>query len=196
MLDGVAYVLAGADWDLFGTLTFSVIPPVRKAYSRVWRCVAQTATLSGVPYHSLLHCVRRELGEVNGRLHFHILIGATRHRNLITLSHQLRFWWGRQFGAFADVRPYDRSLAGADYVAKCLGYDGANAYEVGKFDQADEVTFSRSLMRLMRRERRSRETPLPTQREKSGMESASTAGVCCQRSFNGLVAGSPFQSAV
>jgi hypothetical protein len=49
-------------------------------------------------------------------------------------------------GARVDVRQYDRSLAGADYVCKCLG---ANAYELNKYSFANTVTLSASVIRLI-----------------------------------------------
>jgi len=49
-------------------------------------------------------------------------------------------------GARVDVRQYDRSLAGADYVCKCLG---ANAYELSKYSFANSVTLSASVIRLI-----------------------------------------------
>jgi hypothetical protein len=39
--------------------------------------------------------------------------------------------------ARVDVRQYDRPLAGADYISKCLG---ANAYELDKYSFANTVT--------------------------------------------------------
>ena len=53
----------------------------------------------------------------------------------------------RQGGARIDVRQYDRSQAGADYICKCLG---ANAYELGKYNLALDVTLSDSVIRLIR----------------------------------------------
>ena len=49
-------------------------------------------------------------------------------------------------GARVDVRQYDRALAGADYVCKCLG---ANAYELNKYSFANTVTLSASVIRLI-----------------------------------------------
>ena len=49
-------------------------------------------------------------------------------------------------GARVDVRQYDRALAGAEYVCKCLG---ANAYELNKYSFANTVTLSASVIRLI-----------------------------------------------
>jgi hypothetical protein len=47
----------------------------------------------------------------------------------------------------ADFRLYDRSLAGADYICKCLG---ANSYEVNKYSLAESTTLSDSVISLIR----------------------------------------------
>ena len=74
-------------------------------------------------------------------------MGGTATRNYHTLQHQLEWLWKIQTGgARVDVRQYDRSLSGADYVAKCLG---ANAYELNKFNFADSLTLSASVYRLI-----------------------------------------------
>jgi hypothetical protein len=49
--------------------------------------------------------------------------------------------------ADGDFRLYNRSLAGADYVCKCLG---ANSYEINKFSVAEETTLSDSVISLIR----------------------------------------------
>jgi hypothetical protein len=49
-------------------------------------------------------------------------------------------------GARVEVRQYDRSLAGAEYICKCLG---ANAYELNKYSFANTVTLSASVIRLI-----------------------------------------------
>jgi hypothetical protein len=46
-----------------------------------------------------------------------------------------------------DVRWYDRSQAGAEYLCKCLG---ANAYELNKYNLALDVTLSESVIRLVK----------------------------------------------
>ena len=49
-------------------------------------------------------------------------------------------------GARVEVRQYDRALAGAEYVCKCLG---ANQYELNKYSFANTVTLSASVIRLI-----------------------------------------------
>ena len=117
------------------------------AYGLAFRWLQELAKVCGVPYNRLLIALRGEEGEKNGRFHFHCLVGGTATRNYHTLQHQAEWLWKIQTGgARVDVRQYDRSLAGADYVAKCLG---ANAYELNKYSFANTVTLSASVIRLI-----------------------------------------------
>jgi hypothetical protein len=109
-----------------------------------FRWLQEVAKVCGVPYKRLLIALRGEEGEMNGRFHFHCLVGGTATRNYHTLQHQAEHLWKIQTGgARVDVRQYDRALAGAEYVCKCLG---ANAYELNKYSFANTVTLSASVM--------------------------------------------------
>ncbi|HEY3861298.1 MAG TPA: hypothetical protein VGO59_05360 [Verrucomicrobiae bacterium] len=111
------------------------------------RWLQELAKKCGRPYNRLLIALRGEEGEENGRFHFHCLVGGTLTRNYHTLAHQAEWLWKIQTaGAHVDVRQYDRSLAGAEYVVKCLG---ANNYELNKFSFANTVTLSSSIYRLI-----------------------------------------------
>lgn len=136
--------LARVQWDFFATPTFKGnVPRANIAYGMAWRWLQDC----GVPYNRLLIALRGEAGEVNGRFHFHCLVGGTVTRNYHTLQHQMEHLWKViAGGARVDVRQYDRSLAGAEYVSKCLG---ANAYELGKYSFANTVTLSASVSRLI-----------------------------------------------
>ena len=140
--------LARVQWDFFATPTFAgTVPKPQIAYGLAWRWLQELAKRCGRPYNRLLIALRGEEGEETGRFHFHCLVGGTATRNYHTLLHQAEWLWKRQSGgARVDVRQYDRSLAGADYVAKCLG---ANAYELGKYSFANTVTLSSSIYRLI-----------------------------------------------
>ena len=117
-------------------------------YGMAYRLFRAVSEITGVPYNRLLIALRGELGELKGRFHFHALVGGTTARNLITLSHQLERQWRIISGnAIPQVRPYDRTLAGADYVCKCLG---ANRFELSKYNLADEVTLSHSVLAVIR----------------------------------------------
>ncbi len=149
-LDSYAYSLARIRWDVFGTLTFRSVPSPKRAFGRAWAHLHQAAELVERPYSQLLIALRAELGEMGGRFHFHYLLGGTWARNSITLAHQLEHRWFGMFGqgAIAKCRAYDRSRAGVAYVTKCLsqGTWGANEYELRKYNLADTVTLSRSVV--------------------------------------------------
>lgn len=140
--------LARIQWDFFATLTFAGnVPKPKIAYGLAFRWLQELAKKCGAPYNRLLIALRGEEGEENGRFHFHCLVGGTLTRNYHTLQHQAEWLWKIQSGgARVDVRQYDRSLAGADYVCKCLG---ANAYELSKYSFANTVTLSSSIFRLI-----------------------------------------------
>ena len=117
--------LARIQWDFFATLTFAGnVPRTQIAYGLAFRWLQELAKAGGVPYKRLLIALRGEEGEENGRFHFHSLVGGTATRNYHTLLHQAEHLWKIQTGgARVEVRQYDRSLAGAEYVCKCLGHD-------------------------------------------------------------------------
>jgi hypothetical protein len=140
--------LARIQWDFFATPTFKgTVPRVNIAFGMAYRWLQEMSKVSGVPYNRLLIALRGEVGEENGRFHFHCLVGGTATRNYHTLEHQAEHLWKIQSGgARVDVRQYDRALAGADYVCKCLG---ANQYELGKYSFANTVTLSASVIRLI-----------------------------------------------
>src|SRR5258708_21698076 len=112
-----------------------------------YRWLQEIAKVCGVPYNRLLIALRGEEGEENGRFHFHCLVGGTATRNYHTLEHQAQHLWKIQSGgARVDVRQYDRALAGAEHVCKCLG---AIQYELNKYSFANKVTLSASVVRLI-----------------------------------------------
>ena len=180
-LDSYAYSLARIRWDVFGTLTFRSVPSTKRAFGRAWAHMRHAAELSGQPYSQLLIVLRAELGEMMGRFHFHYLLGGTQTRNAITLAHQLEDHWFGLFGqgAIAKCRAYDHTRAGVAYVTKCLthGTLGANEYELRKFNLADTVTLSTSVLRVVRsldaiKERRCRRAQV---KKRAGDEPASAS---------------------
>ena len=140
--------LARIQWDIFATPSFKgKVPRPSICYGLAFRWLQELAKTCGVPYKRLLIALRGEAGEKFGRFHFHCLVGGTAARNYHTLQHRAEWLWKIQAGgARVDVRQYDRSQAGAAYVAKCLG---ANAYELNKYSFANTVTLSSSVIRLI-----------------------------------------------
>jgi hypothetical protein len=113
-----------------------------------WRWASEVSKVCNVPLKNLLIALRCEQGEIGARPHQHGLIGGVPSCNKMALRSQMMRWWKIiATNGDADFRIYDRSLAGADYVCKCLG---ANAYEINKFSIAEETTLSQSVFSLIR----------------------------------------------
>jgi hypothetical protein len=110
--------LARIQWDFFATPSFKgTVPRSNICYGLAFRWLQELAKVCGVPYNRLLIALRGEEGEKNGRFHFHCLVGGTATRNYHTLQHQAEWLWKIQSGgARVDVRQYDRSQAGAEYI--------------------------------------------------------------------------------
>ncbi len=144
-----AWSLSRIEWDFFTTHTY--INPLPREKTRVamfWRWASDISKVCEVPLKDLLIALRCEQGEVGARPHLHALVGAVPSCNKMSLrSRMFRQWKIIANNADADFRLYDRSLAGADYICKCLG---ANAYEVNKFSLAQETTLSNSCITLIR----------------------------------------------
>lgn len=174
-----AFTLGRISWDLFTTLTFKgTIPRPGICYGQAWRWCREVSEVCGIPYKSLLIALRGEHGEERGRFHFHVLLGGTSARNIITLAHQAEHLWKvSNRGARVEVRPYDRTQAGAAYVAKCLG---ANAYELNKFNLADSVTLSASVYRVIEVAERigDRHRRLHTWQDGGAMSPLASTGCC------------------
>jgi len=144
-----AFTLARVDWSFFTTHTFiNPLPRQETRKGMFWRWCRDVGNFSEVPYKNLLIALRCEQGEIGERPHFHALVGGLTSCNMMsTRSRMFRQWKIIANNGAGDFRLYDRTLAGADYVCKCLG---ANAYEVNKFSLAEETTLSDSVLSLIR----------------------------------------------
>ena len=58
-----------------------------------------------VPYKRLLLGIRGELGEENGRFHFHCLVGGTNTRNYESLPHYAESLWQRSINSVGCENP-------------------------------------------------------------------------------------------
>jgi hypothetical protein len=150
---GFAFSLANIQWEVFATLTFRTLSTERRRWQLAWSHLQDLARSLEVPYGELLIALRSEHGELGGRPHFHYLLGGTGAKSSLSLAFFLRYDWRCRVNSGAVVRPYERRLAGADYVEKCLS--GANQYELKKFNTADLLELSSSVKRQIQRSRRS-----------------------------------------
>jgi len=169
-------------------MTFaSPVPRIAVCYGNAWRFIHEAAKAFHVPQEKLLTALRGEFGETGGRFHFHLLLGGTGTQNDISDSHRLSYLWKQvSNGARVEFRPYDCSLAGAAYVTKALGGD---AYEMNKYETADQVKLSRSCMRYLRKLDLIGERHAASNREKTArLEGASPGGQALQHlKSNGTV---------
>lgn len=142
-------ILSRLPWEFFGTPTFSghvPRPGVCQSIFENWK--REICEKFGVSQKRLLLALRGEEGEKKGRFHYHYLIGGIFSRNYVSDSKRLAYSWKQvSGGARVDVRVFDRSRSGPEYIAKCLG--GANAYEVSKYAFANTVTLSASVLRFV-----------------------------------------------
>lgn len=169
---GIGWHARLEQWQFFATLTFRALEPSRPAKARMmfaWlREVAnghpsmshEQGPRLAVKWHRLGWLARGELGEVGGRHHFHILICGLPARRV---NPSECFWqmnlWETLGGGMARVRMFSARSTGVEYVLKGLedapsSRDGANAYELSKFDAeapGRELILAESLLRKWRR---------------------------------------------
>jgi len=149
-MNAFSFNLAKIDWDFFGTLTFRRVPNrgLRKKMIFHYLRLISRAHGSNDWKWKIRWAVRHEFGELNGRAHFHFLLRVPKEHdwknNNIAHRKYLEHLWeegicpkdGTSCSGFADVRNYDPSKAGAEYIMKAdQGWftSGANSYELRKF---------------------------------------------------------------
>lgn len=159
----LVYALRDCPWQVFGTFTFKNPMPVnREAEVLVRNTMRKACRMAHVHFESGWFLTRGELGELNGRFHYHMLIG-----NFPSLAGtsgfclDLKSHWSRlrlNVGSFAGVQgdicqvwPYDSTLDGVRYVMEGVEryeFAGeARAYELTKFGLTDRITLSAALLR-------------------------------------------------
>ena len=159
----LVYALRDAPWQVFGTFTFmNPLPVNREAEVLVRNTMRKACRMAHVHFESAWFLTRGELGELNGRFHFHMLIGN--FPSLASTSGfclDLKSYWSRlrlNVGSFAGIQgdicqvwPYESTLDGVSYVMKGVEryeYAGeARAYELTKFGLTDRITLSAALLR-------------------------------------------------
>lgn len=111
------------------------------------------ASLGRIHFKRLLWLLRGEVGEMNGRFHYHALFaGLPPYMVADCNSDQtclaVMSLWERIGGGIARCRVYDPGLNGVDYCLKGLKLAelaGSNFYEMGKFRAGCDVTISESV---------------------------------------------------
>jgi hypothetical protein len=164
----LVYALRDAPWQVFGTFTFkNPLPVNREAEVLVRNTMRKACRMAHVHFLSAWFLTRGERGELNGRFHYHMLIG-----NFPPLAGtsgfclDLKQYWSRlrlNVASFAGVQgdicqvwPYDSTLDGVRYVMKGVEryeFAGeARAYELTKFGLSDRITLSTALLSHVSRE--------------------------------------------
>jgi len=180
-----AWILTKFEFDTFGTLTFQdPLPPLMVMEKTVLELVRRVAKqVYQVPNpNEYLYAFRFEVGEGTGRPHYHFLTGAHRHRphrNKHIIAHTIKHIWENDVRktasnrykpsvGYADVRPYDSSESGAEYICKPV-LSARDFYEMQKFndgfsraagDDATRVSLgSRLLLEIAKHRNRSNKVP-------------------------------------
>lgn len=184
------WALTKIEWQFFGTLTFRE-PSLREREQGKsdYRRLSKFATYGRKLHEAIdyspknfgkrnINCVRLEQGEIGGLWHFHFLMaGLGQHQVNCSTAEFLKLLWMKRSnsaGGWADVRVFDTSQNGIEYVSKCL--DPKNRYEFNKFGLAQSLTFSPAFVRVIRaQERRERTAFCNAGKEKSGREAE---GLC------------------
>ncbi|QIF02782.1 hypothetical protein [Roseimicrobium sp. ORNL1] len=154
------YTLSLETWQYFVTLTYRsedgeknrvTVPKEddrRKMLFAFLRSILSTKrdkktghAIDKVHWKGLLWAAREERGELNGRYHFHILVsGFPPGRVNAVQRFAMRAMASRVGFGHSDVRVFDASLSGVQYVLKGLdewSRRHANAHEMCKFDGRD-----------------------------------------------------------
>lgn len=142
------YTLGKLRWQFFGSLTFrSERMPERVRITMFFALVRKSAKDFHVYFPALPWCLRLEHGEIGGRLHFHfLLMGLPESAVCVATCFAMMRTWESLRGGSPRIRLFDPRLSGVDYVAECLGYDGADSYESAKFGQnGRELMYSRAV---------------------------------------------------
>ena len=143
-------------WEFFCTLTFSgKVPGPSRREGLAVTFFCRVAKVVGIPVSSIVWVLRDELGEINGRQHFHCLLGRTSLLLTQTGIAKLKWCWEARGVGHADVRLYDKSKHGAAYVVDCLTnlQSAKNAYELSKFDRVETPPImSKSLLQFVARQ--------------------------------------------
>jgi len=164
---GLLHHLRRETWSLFFTGTYRQVDGMSekrrramqfKFLRRLSEFTSSKSLKRKAAWEHLTWCLREELGEATGRIHWHVLIGglplgvSTEKTAMFTMG----FWEGLG-GGMARCRVYRTAGQGAaDYIAKGLEDNvvgGAERYEVGKFnDETLMLIPSSSLLAKWKRE--------------------------------------------
>lgn len=143
-MNPISFNLNKIEWDFFGTLTFRRVPDRgirKKMIFHYLRRISASHGSRNWKWH-IKWAVRHEFGEEYGRPHFHFLLKVPLEHDWSNETAHCKFLehlWEKEVAGsagFADVRSYNPSQSGAEYIMKAdQGWftSGANSYEINKF---------------------------------------------------------------
>ena len=119
-ISSIVYQMQKVDWDIFGSLTFRVVPPDhiqrRCIFEFIRRCLKQFTCSKDFNW-STQWIFRQEYGEKNGRVHWHFLIVLDKPQpNWIATCNRIKHIWekdvaSRQVGRYnQESEKHNRSL--------------------------------------------------------------------------------------
>lgn len=144
-----------SDWQFFVTCTYknSRTMSAKARHAMQFQWMRRLGAMHGgekkgaASLRDLRFIIREEFGEQNSRLHWHALVSGL-PQSLVrptTCLFMMGFWEGIG-GGMSRVRVFDTAQDGVSYVTKGLegGINdwtdqGANRYEIGKFNQDDTL---------------------------------------------------------
>lgn len=157
--------LVKIEWQFFGTFTFREPSLREREYGKSsFRRLSKFAAFGRKLHKAIdyspknfgrrnINCVRLEQGEIGGLWHYHFLMaGLGEHQVNRSTAAFMKSLWLRGHGGWSDVRVFDTSQNGIEYVSKCL--DPKNRYEFNKFGLARTLTFSPAFVRVIRAQER------------------------------------------
>ena len=165
------YALSLIDWQFFVSLTFKserLSDAVR--IKMFFALLRRQADNFGVHFKQTIWCLRTELGEATGRLHYHALIaGFPKHVPTTATCFSFMRIWEQLGGGWARVTVYSPRLDGVGYVLKGGEEEyqraGGDYYETRKFGGRCDVMLSESIFRVLAGRRQIGKRRRPGQRK-------------------------------
>jgi len=151
--------LSKIEWQFFCSFTFkSVNLSERQRLAMFFALLRSQADNFGIHFTRLVWVLRREHGDIGGRLHYHALIAGLPSSGVtVRTCFAFRRIWERLGGGHNRVYVYEASLDGVEYTLKraseireCSGLRAAgHHYETRKFGNRCDVMLSESLVRAL-----------------------------------------------
>jgi hypothetical protein len=146
------FILHRTQWQFFVTLTFKDEKVAeRRGVRLVFAYLRRAAKWFRVYFPRLRWVARLEAGELNGRLHYHVLIAGLPERAVQSRTcHALVALWEKRWRlGLADARLWEKGRDAVSYITKGasdFSLVGANQYEASKFGSRCAVITSECLL--------------------------------------------------